>query len=85
MSAVTIDMTVVVTQKNLAVCWKPRVSDSTRKSKNLFSADNQQETNLYFEIWEVKSLAPLAYGPERGKVCPSRAMDEQDSALHRTG
>ena len=44
MSAVTIDMTVVVTQINLAICWKTRVSDSTRKSENLFSADNQQAT-----------------------------------------
>jgi hypothetical protein len=50
MSAVTIDMTVVVTQKNLAICWKTRVSDSTHlealppSSENLFSADNQQAT-----------------------------------------
>jgi len=50
MSAVTIDMTVVVTQKNLAICWETRVSDSTHlealppSSENLFSADNQQAT-----------------------------------------
>jgi len=50
MSAVTIDMTVVVTQKNLAICWKTRVSESTNlearppSGENLFSADNQQAT-----------------------------------------
>ena len=35
-------LSAVMRNCNLAVCWKLRESDSTRKSKNLFGADNQQ-------------------------------------------
>ena len=43
MSAVTIN-TVVVTLKNLAICWNNRVSETTQKSDNVLGAVNQQET-----------------------------------------
>ncbi len=56
MSAVTIDMTVVVTQINLAICWKTRVSDSTRKSENLFSADYQQGRFVNFNVRKEKRM-----------------------------
>ncbi len=55
--------------ENLAICWELRESESTRKSKNLFGADNQQGRLVNF----VEEIA-------KGDV-DERTLDDHDGAI----